>query len=593
MQKNKKPNLIVVTRPLPAGKELCNEIEREGGETLLFPTIEIKPLPISEEILKELPNQDWIIFISPQSVYTSQLSIPKNIKIAAIGEGTAKALRAANYAVAAKPKEEWNSESLLALPQFKQIENKKITIVKGVGGKEVLTKELQKRGAIVTLANAYERMLPQVDTNILKSNMLKESLEQQSIGIFVCTSKDNLQNLKTLLQSAWQEVKKIPVIVISDNMYHKAQELGFEKILIAQNASHQAIITVLKKGLFMENTKQNESPAKPINWAKNGILISAFGFIILFAGLYIANMRMLHTQASLAKINEQLVAKIDENQQTIYTLQNTLNNTQQNFQTLREEVTSQEQTVNTLRNKALTNQDQWSVNEAHYLVKLANDNLQISENLPLIITLLQTADSKLRDSTDPKIIALRKALTEDITTFQALQSVDITGIYLKLAALNNAVDKLALPNNRPVADENTSTTNKRLPWWKKGLQQTWNSLKQIVIVRYNASGEMPFIAPGQQDFLYQNLHAKYEQAMWALMNRQEEIYKTSLQQTQLWIAKYFLQDDPATQAQIANLKELENISIDPKLPTLDKTMEAFNSYFADTAKSNSSTVNKS
>lgn len=229
---------VLVTRPKPNGELLCQLIEEQGGKTFYLPTIEI----ISQKIPLSLHSYDWTIFTSPQAVYHSMgniLSPPA--RIAAIGQGTRDLLQTSGFKVDVYPKKNWNSEGLLALEEFQYLSKKKIAIVKGERGRELLFEKLTERGAKVTFFNVYKRILPSIDcVNYI------DLLHQKAIDVVICTSNEGLENLKTLLHPAWDNLKNLTIVVISERMKLKAIELGFNKILLAKNASHQALLKALQ-----------------------------------------------------------------------------------------------------------------------------------------------------------------------------------------------------------------------------------------------------------------------------------------------------------------------------------------------------------
>ena len=61
-------------------------------------------------------------------------TLPQGLKIAAIGEGSGHALKAAALPLDLYPQGEWNSEGLLALPEFENVNAQKIAIFCGKGG---------------------------------------------------------------------------------------------------------------------------------------------------------------------------------------------------------------------------------------------------------------------------------------------------------------------------------------------------------------------------------------------------------------------------------------------------------------------------
>lgn len=250
---------IIVTRPEPQATSLCQAIEQLGGEAIALPTIAFAPpdMPIAfHPAMRQLGEQDWLIFVSPQTVYQSIVDIRRawpqfspSLKLAAIGAGTAKALHAAGYEVAIHP-DEWSSEGLLALPAFQAIAKQKITIIRGEGGRELLEKVLTERGAKVTSMIVYKRILPAIE---IKPYL--ELIANKKIDVIVCTSFTGVQNLKRLLgAAAWNSIRSIPLLVVSQRIKMLAQGLGFQTIWVAQNASDQEIISRIKEIIEKRNT---------------------------------------------------------------------------------------------------------------------------------------------------------------------------------------------------------------------------------------------------------------------------------------------------------------------------------------------------
>lgn len=242
---------IVVTRPKPQGEELCTLIEKYGGKAIYFPTIALVSLvdhPAFQQQVALLHEQDWLIFVSPQAVYASAKAIlaqwptlPAQVKIAAIGEGTAKALQAAGISAVLYPENEWSSEGLLALADFQSIANKKIMIVRGTEGRDLLDKTLSARGAHVTHTIAYERVLPPVDQRA-------DLPHGTTIHAIIGTSFASVQNIKILLANEGAlSLFQIPLIVVSERIKMLAHDLGFQTIWIARHASHTVILQLLAK----------------------------------------------------------------------------------------------------------------------------------------------------------------------------------------------------------------------------------------------------------------------------------------------------------------------------------------------------------
>lgn len=254
---------FLVTRPEPQGRELCGEITSRGGSAVSFPVIAFSPPPDHSAYLQciaALGHQDWLIFISPQSVYSTTEAmtkawprLPERVNIAAIGAGTAKALNQAGLHVDIHPHSDWSSDGILALPAFQSVKGQKIAVLRGAGGRELVDQALSDRGAKVMTVIAYERVLPDVDTR-----PVLDLLRKNKIDVIICTSFEGVKNLKTLLgEDGWLFIRKIPLVVMSERIKSLAHDLGFQTIWVTRNASQTAILDKCKEGLNNDRPTRN------------------------------------------------------------------------------------------------------------------------------------------------------------------------------------------------------------------------------------------------------------------------------------------------------------------------------------------------
>src|SRR3989338_8880463 len=161
---------IAVTRPRDQAARLARRIEQAGGIPLLFPLLDIAPVQDQQALHKQISRLaqkeplaasfeerqfDLAIFISPNAVQYGMAAIraagelPQNLKIATVGQGSAKALRELGIANVIAPAERFDSEGLLALPELQDVAGWRVLIFRGDGGRELLGDTLKARGAAV------------------------------------------------------------------------------------------------------------------------------------------------------------------------------------------------------------------------------------------------------------------------------------------------------------------------------------------------------------------------------------------------------------------------------------------------------------
>ena len=217
---------IVVTRPREQAAYLAQNINRLGGHALLFPLLEIEPTgnrAALHERLSRLHQFDLAIFISTNAVRFALPvigSFPSNLQIATIGPASAAALRQAGIQNILVPHEPFDSESLLALPELRDMKNKKVVIFRGEGGRELLAETLTARGASVEYAECYRRIKPPIDISELR--------RQQPDAITV-SSSEGLRYLSELTDSEW--LYALPLFVPHPRIATAAQQFGWQHII--------------------------------------------------------------------------------------------------------------------------------------------------------------------------------------------------------------------------------------------------------------------------------------------------------------------------------------------------------------------------
>lgn len=237
---------ILITRPEPWAGELATAIRQAGGKPLIFSAFEIAPpanAVDSLNVMADLLNYDWAIFVSPMAVMKAfeylQGTWPKSLKVAAIGQGTADKLRSFGLEGSLIP-EEFNSESLLDMPEFARVEGVKIILFRGEGGRTLLADTLQVRGAEVSHAVVYRRVAP------VSGQFLWMEWKRVGIDAIVVTSQEALLNLVALTnKKSFNWLQRQHLIVTSHKIQAQALEVGFNQTSVASNASNQAIMDVL------------------------------------------------------------------------------------------------------------------------------------------------------------------------------------------------------------------------------------------------------------------------------------------------------------------------------------------------------------
>lgn len=243
---------VLITRPEPQADALAKACHKLGMETIILPMLMIEAIehPSIKPVIANWQTFDKVIFVSPNAVHYAlahKLALPK-ASIISIGTGTSLALEAANWPVDLQPSGQFNSESLLDMPALQDIQGERIAIICGEGGRDLIETTLQQRGATVDKMICYRSFAPEY----------KSIPSLQAVTDVVITSAAALTNFTAFLnEHNLLAVQSRRLIVSSERLQRIAKKAGFVHLILAKNASIDAIITTLN-GISDDGTIKSE-----------------------------------------------------------------------------------------------------------------------------------------------------------------------------------------------------------------------------------------------------------------------------------------------------------------------------------------------
>ena len=161
---------VVVTRARGQAGPFTVALRALGAHVVELPTIETRPVPRGgplDEAISDLAAYDWLIFTSANGVryFVERLDQSKSdlrdlrAKICSIGPATAAAVRDLHLKVDLLP-EQFVAEGVLAAFEPYDLDGKRILLPRAALARDILPLELEKRGAWVHVAPAYQTVLP-------------------------------------------------------------------------------------------------------------------------------------------------------------------------------------------------------------------------------------------------------------------------------------------------------------------------------------------------------------------------------------------------------------------------------------------------
>jgi len=234
---------VLVTRPAPQAKQLCEQLTAEGFRPICYPTIATQAVDEPTQataILQASHDADYLIFVSANAVLQANLLLnsqwPKNdASVVAIGPKTAEALKKIDLPVTISADKPFSSEQLLEkFPD--ELKAKKALIIKGEGGRTLLAEQLQQRGMNVSTVDVYKRVLPR-----------KHDFKLLELPHYITiTSQLALDNLFVLAQLTAKQLKQHSTFVVfSQRIARHAKNLGCQHVISCEEASDFGLISAI------------------------------------------------------------------------------------------------------------------------------------------------------------------------------------------------------------------------------------------------------------------------------------------------------------------------------------------------------------
>jgi uroporphyrinogen III methyltransferase/synthase len=225
----------ILTRPDGQADALARALHAQGIDTLAFPLLHIAAqadddaLAALDDALGRLTTYALAVFVSPNAVAYALARLvhlqdehgqpkggragiaqagdlwPEALPAAVVGPGSAQALADAGIAAPrhrvivppAGPVARFDSEALIAELDLAALAGRRVLLVRGDGGRELLADTLRAHGAQVDIVSAYTRRAPAPDAAAWAA--LEARLSVPGRCAWVLTSSEAVRHLATLL----------------------------------------------------------------------------------------------------------------------------------------------------------------------------------------------------------------------------------------------------------------------------------------------------------------------------------------------------------------------------------------------------------
>jgi uroporphyrinogen-III synthase len=241
--------VFISTRPPGQSAELESLLAEESAVLINMPTIDVRPLPLDEEIVGYLRNLEifnWIVFTSPNGLryffsalfeLQNHYSLPEHLKIAVVGKKTAAQLEcygtSASFINLGNTAEDFSADFIHRVSIGEQV-----LFPIGNLARSVIEDQISKK-ALCTRILLYETVLPET----LNESALQLVIDNQ-YDMIVLTSPSSCNNLLHLLAGRIDPTG-LRLVCIGQTTSAEVIRNGIEPLITAGTANSQGIYSAI------------------------------------------------------------------------------------------------------------------------------------------------------------------------------------------------------------------------------------------------------------------------------------------------------------------------------------------------------------
>ena len=317
------------------------------------------------------------------------------------------------------------------------------------------------------------------------------------------------------------------------------------------------------------------------------------------------NQRLLRTleetREAIGRDVEDRLQRLSETetdlQQTVSSLDTVQQRDEQRFTRLQQQVGRDMQDVaslvTALQEQVLGLQQRdfgWLVTEADYLMRIAQRKLQLERDVDSSLLLLSTVSELLEGQMGMLAATAQQNIQRDMDALRQLQLPDRGAIAGRLNELSERLDQLVFASaqqqayqesmerwwsedrsaaagaNVPdSATDDAATPADEPPAW---LVTLTDLLRTIFVWRELDTDQTVFLQPDQEQLLKQQMLLQLEQARLAVVQGDQDMFVTTLEQLRTLLERYLERDNQTTRDLVAAIEELAATQVEVDVPNL-------------------------
>ncbi|MDE0038950.1 MAG: uroporphyrinogen-III C-methyltransferase [Gammaproteobacteria bacterium] len=215
---------------------------------------------------------------------------------------------------------------------------------------------------------------------------------------------------------------------------------------------------------------------------------------------------------------------------------------------------------------------EWRLAEVEYMLTIANHRLLLQDDAKGALGLLAASDRVLADLDDYRFHDVRALLAEEQLALKTVGYADMQGVFLRLEAVKQLLDRLPLRLPEYTSDD-TDDTSTEAHQEASLLDAFLDRLGGLVrFRRHDGEAIRPLLAPQEAEYLEQHLRLALERAQLAVLRRDQEIFEISLRAARAWLHRFLDPSRTAVAQAMGELDELQSTNLEVRPPDISRSL---------------------
>lgn len=227
-------------------------------------------------------------------------------------------------------------------------------------------------------------------------------------------------------------------------------------------------------------------------------------------------------------------------------------------------------------------QEEWRLSEFEHALSIATQQLYLGGNIEGAIKALSLLETRLNHEHNPRFLALRQAVHQDLERLRSQPVLDLMSLTVKLENLADEGEELPLVvdvrRHMPTPEAQQLKLSAGEGDWQAWLRHWWADVRATLLravqVRRLDRADVALLAPDQVYFLRQNIRLRLLDARISMLQRDEAGYLNNLQAARAYVEQHCDLNQNAVQTWLNQLSNLEKERVVPANVDVSASLDA-------------------